>query len=83
MNEIYRYPKGHPCYGCVHTFHISTPSCSIGNDMNNCGLRKHEKMLRKLNKKPIEFDDDSHTAIDKINRFIKVLEKVKKQKRFK
>ena len=35
---IYKYPKDHPCYGCVFVFQTSRPSCLTGDypDTENC-----------------------------------------------
>jgi hypothetical protein len=35
---LYKYPKGHPCYGCVFVFKTGGPSCLTGcwPDTENC-----------------------------------------------
>ncbi|MCX7748225.1 MAG: hypothetical protein N2645_15265 [Clostridia bacterium] len=43
---VYRYPEGHPCYGCTYTFQVNRPSCIIGAKPGKCSLRKFEKNLR-------------------------------------
>jgi len=42
----YKYPKGHPCYGCVFTFQINKPSCLTGSypDTENCINAFHKKI---------------------------------------
>ena len=44
---IYKYPKDHPCHGCVFTFQINKPSCMSGSypDTENCINAFHKKML--------------------------------------
>jgi hypothetical protein len=44
---IYKYPKGHPCYGCVFVFKTSRPSCLAGcrPDTENCVNTFYRKML--------------------------------------
>lgn len=78
MENIFRYPKGHPCYGCTHTFHVYIPSCSIGCDANNCSLRELEKHLRSIDE-PAKPKQNS-AATEKIFKFIEVLKKVRKRK---
>ena len=44
---IYKYPEGHPCYGCVFTFKINKPSCLTGEypDTENCINAFYKRML--------------------------------------
>lgn len=44
---IYQYPKEHPCYGCVHIFKTSAPTCSIGCYYKRCEIKEFEKRIRK------------------------------------
>ena len=44
---IYKYPKDHPCYGCVFGFHVNKPSCMSGSYPNseNCANALYKKIL--------------------------------------
>jgi len=44
---IYKYPKDHPCHGCVFTFHTNKPSCMTGRypDTENCINAFYKKLL--------------------------------------
>jgi hypothetical protein len=43
---VYKYPKDHPCYGCVFVFQVNTPSCMTGSypDRQNCSYALYKKM---------------------------------------
>jgi hypothetical protein len=43
---IYKYPKDHPCYGCVFVFQVNAPSCMTGgySDKSNCINAFYKKM---------------------------------------
>jgi hypothetical protein len=41
---IYKYPKDHPCYGCVFVFQVNTPSCMAGGCPDNCSYALYKKM---------------------------------------
>ena len=43
---IYKYPKEHPCYGCVFVFQVNKPSCMTGkSDPENCINAFYKKIL--------------------------------------
>lgn len=46
---VYKFPKGHPCHGCVFIFQTSKPSCITGSypDSDNCINTFHKKLLAK------------------------------------
>jgi len=39
----FKYPRGHPCHGCVYTFEIEKPSCSLGTSPDKCFMSKKGK----------------------------------------
>jgi hypothetical protein len=45
--SVYKYPKNHPCHGCVFLFQINKPSCMSGSspDTENCVNALYKKIL--------------------------------------
>ena len=72
----YQYPKGHPCGGCPYTLNAPVPTCMFPARTDGGCFWYDRKRLPK----PALPDNGQKRAAEKVRRFIKILESVKRRK---
>ncbi|MBC8560770.1 hypothetical protein [Fumia xinanensis] len=73
----YQFPKHHPCHGCPYTLKSNIPSCMFPNRPDGSCFRYDLEREKKVRLSYAEQE-----AAQKILEFIKILEAVKRRKRF-
>lgn len=76
----YKYPKGHPCFGCPYKFDVDVPSCTMGSDPKNCVWRFYNRMRGIEEKIVLKEKVATNTTKKKLDNCMEMLINVGEQK---